>query len=82
MRLFEYAVVWMGFVDMDDATEPFAKLVSLLLRTQCADLWDGGVTTYFVFYFFFPFVLSRTSTQCLFTPLFSNAFTTASFCGP
>ena len=33
-------------------------------------------------HFFFPFVLSKISIHCLLTPLFSNAFTNASFCGP
>jgi len=33
-------------------------------------------------HFFFPLVLSKTSIHLDLTPLFSNAFTTASFCGP
>ena len=55
--------------------------VSVVFVRQSAVVLHASVAM-LPLYFFFPFVLSKISTQCLFTPLFSNAFTTASFCGP
>ncbi len=71
------------FIDMNNAIETCVGILwgfCFVLGLTVPEM--EALRYYAASHFFFPFVLSKTSIQCLFTPLFSSAFTTASFCGP